>query len=322
MPVIGLRDRVPRPVRFLGVDEDDTGFGEFLVCIAPNIEVAQRRAGLCSTRTLKPGMLIRRMVDYQLGDNAQIAAMCLAHECLEIGHPPIGRVDVLVIGNVVAVVAQWRGIERQQPQRGDPEIVQIIELAAQPVEIANAVVISIKERFYVQLIDNRVPVPQRVHGCWLHEHAAPGERRWSIIGRRHTGSARSRRKIIAGFVSGSRWRRCRVPRQVTTRRVNASSSENSASAAKPNSASGSSISLSCATWGSRLTATITVLALSAEVFAYARIFGSGQSRKRRLRNSCNAGLSRRNRLRILISSLMLPGRSQSHTLYSYFSELR
>src|SRR6516165_12118062 len=174
----------------------------------------------------------------------------------------------------------------------------------------------------MQLIDNGVPVPQRVQDRRLGAHASAHEGRGSVVGRCHAASPISRRKIIAGLVSGSRLRRCRAPRQVTTRRVNASSSENSPSAAKPNSASGSSISLSCAPWGSRLTATITVLALSAEVFAYARIFGSGQSRKRRLRNSCNAGLSRRNRLRILISSLMLPGRSQSHTLYSYFSELR
>ena len=42
MPVVGLRHRVPRPVRLLGIDKDDTGLGKFLVRVAPHIEIAQR----------------------------------------------------------------------------------------------------------------------------------------------------------------------------------------------------------------------------------------------------------------------------------------
>ena len=74
-------------------------------------------------------MLVGGVVDDQLGDDAQIAAVRLAHKGLEIGHLAVGRVDVLVVGDVVAVVAQRRGIERQQPQRRDAEILQVIELA-------------------------------------------------------------------------------------------------------------------------------------------------------------------------------------------------
>ena len=84
VPVIGLRHRVPGPVRFFGVDKDDAGFREFLVGIAPDIKVAQMRARLCLPRALEPGMLIGGMVDDQLGDDPQIAAVRLAHERLEI----------------------------------------------------------------------------------------------------------------------------------------------------------------------------------------------------------------------------------------------
>ena len=41
----------------------------------------------------------------------------------------VGRVDLGVVGDVVAVVAQRRGIERQQPERGDAEVLQVVELA-------------------------------------------------------------------------------------------------------------------------------------------------------------------------------------------------
>ena len=74
----------------------------------------------------------------------------------------VGRVDALVVGDVVAVVAQRRGIERQQPQRRDAEVLQIVELAPQALEIADAVIVGIEERLDVQLIDDRVLVPQRI----------------------------------------------------------------------------------------------------------------------------------------------------------------
>src|ERR1700751_1358890 len=267
VPVIGLRHRVPRPVRLLGIDKDDTGFLEFLVRITPHIKVTERRAGLCKTRTLKPGMLIGGMVDDQFGDDAQIATVCLAHEGLEIRHPSIGWIDVLVIRDVVAIIAQWRGIERQQPQRGDPEIVEIIELAAQTLKIADSVVIGVEEGLHVQLIDDRIPVPEWVRARRLRQFAAAGQRGRSVVGWGHMVVVRSRRKIIDGLVSGSRQSRWRVPRQVTTSWVKAPSSENSASSDKPNSASGSSTSPSCTACGSRLTATITVFARSTEVLA-------------------------------------------------------
>ena len=87
----------------------------------------------------------------------------------------------------------------------------------------------------------------------------------------------------------------------------------------PHSCSGNITRPPC-TPGSRSTTAITMLLRSAEIFAYARMLGSGHSRIRTLVGSCSAGLSRRKRFRIATSRLMLPGRSQSQTLYSYFSE--
>ena len=53
------------------------------------------------------------------------------------------RVDVAVVGNVVAVVAAGARIERQQPQRGDAEVVQIVEPLGQAGEIADAVAVAV-----------------------------------------------------------------------------------------------------------------------------------------------------------------------------------
>ena len=50
-------------------------------------------------------------------------------------------IDVAVVGNVVAVVAARARIERQQPQRGDAEIAQIVEPLGQAGKIADAVAV-------------------------------------------------------------------------------------------------------------------------------------------------------------------------------------
>ncbi len=67
-----------------------------------------------------------------------------------------------VVGDVVAVVAAGRGIERQQPQRGDAEVLQIAELFGQAGEIADPVIVAVGKGLDVELIDDGVLVPQLV----------------------------------------------------------------------------------------------------------------------------------------------------------------
>ncbi len=50
---------------------------------------------------------------------------CL-HEALKIVQGAIGRMYVLVVGDVIAIIAQGRGIKRQQPERRDSQILQIV----------------------------------------------------------------------------------------------------------------------------------------------------------------------------------------------------
>ena len=77
---------------------------------------------------------------------------------------PKSGLMLAVVGDVVAVVAAGRGIERQQPQRGDAEVLQVVELLGQAGEVADAVVVAVGERLDVKLIDDRVLVPELVAG--------------------------------------------------------------------------------------------------------------------------------------------------------------
>jgi hypothetical protein len=163
VPVVGLRLRIPGPVRFLRVAEDDPRSGVTLVGIAPDVPVARIGIRPVAARPLEPGMLVRGMIDHELGDHPQLAALGFLHEAPELLHGAEVGIDATVVRDIVAVVTPRRGIERQQPQGGNPELMQIIELLCEADEISDAVVIAVRERLDVQLIDDRVLEPELVH---------------------------------------------------------------------------------------------------------------------------------------------------------------
>ena len=159
MPVVGAGLRVPGPVGPLEVLEDDPRVGVAVGGGAPDVEVPGPRARPCPPGALKPRMLVRGVVDHQLGDDLEVALVGLAQEDLEVLERAVRRVHVVVVGDVVAVVPERAGIERQQPHRGHAQVLQVVELFGQPGEVADAVRVAVPERPDVQLIDDRVAVP-------------------------------------------------------------------------------------------------------------------------------------------------------------------
>ena len=114
-------------------------------------------------------MLVGGVIDDQLGDDLQPAAVRLRDELAEVLQRAVVGVHVGVVGDVVAIVAHRRRIERQQPERVDAELLDVVEALRQASEVADAVAVGVVERLDVHLIDDRVLVPERVvgHGCWL-----------------------------------------------------------------------------------------------------------------------------------------------------------
>jgi|GEM_PF-7010677 len=107
-------------------------------------------------------MLIRGVIDHELGDHLQPAPMGLLDEMTKVIERPVIRVHVAVVGDVVAVVLERRGIERQQPDGVDAELLDVVEPLRQPGEIADAVVVRVEERLDMHLIDDGVLVPERI----------------------------------------------------------------------------------------------------------------------------------------------------------------
>ncbi len=132
MPVERLRGFVPGPVRFFRVGEDDARIFVELIGVRPDIHLALRRAGGREPRGFEPWMLIAGVIDDQLDHHLHVALMRRIEKRLEVGQGSIGRIDVDVVGDVVAVVAQRRREERQKPDAGDAELLQIVQLREQP----------------------------------------------------------------------------------------------------------------------------------------------------------------------------------------------
>ena len=70
--------------------------------------------------------------------------------------------DAGVVGDIVAIVAQRRGIKGQKPQRRDAQVLQIIELFREADKIAYAVAIAVAKSAHVDFIDHRVFIPMRI----------------------------------------------------------------------------------------------------------------------------------------------------------------
>ena len=132
VPVVAPARLVPGPVGFLGVVEDDGGVFVALVYRRPDVEVAVRRAGRRVAGGLEPGVLVGGVVDDEFDEDLHAALVGGVEEELEIIEGAVVGMDVDVVGDVVAVVAEGRGKEGQEPEAGDAEVLQVIEARDRP----------------------------------------------------------------------------------------------------------------------------------------------------------------------------------------------
>ncbi len=107
-------------------------------------------------------MLVRGVVDDEIDDDANAALLAAMGEFDEVAERAVAGIDAVIVGDVVAVVAARRGLERHQPDRGDAEAVQIIEPPQQALEVADAVAVGIHIGADGQAIDYAVLVPEVV----------------------------------------------------------------------------------------------------------------------------------------------------------------
>src|SRR6266540_662214 len=129
--------------------------------LRPDVPVTVLRIGILE-RLLEPWMLVRCVIDHEVDEHTYAALLRAVGEFDKIADCAVARIDAVIIGHVVAVIAMGRDLERHQPDGRDAETMQIIETAHQTLEVADAVAVGIHVGSNRQAIDYRVLVPKVV----------------------------------------------------------------------------------------------------------------------------------------------------------------
>ncbi len=138
VPVILSCPGFPGPVRLFRVAEDDPGLPVPVGGIAPDVIVAKGR-GAGRGGGDEPRVRIGRVIEDQLGDHPDPPVMGRRKKSLKILHRPVGRVQGIVIPDIVAVVAK-RGVgKREKPQGRHPQRLEIVETPQKSRKISDPV---------------------------------------------------------------------------------------------------------------------------------------------------------------------------------------
>ncbi len=161
VPEVGAGLVVPGPVRRLRVGEDDPRVLVLVDGVGPDVPVALRVVG-ARARLLEPRVVARRVVHDEVGDHAHAALVGGLDEVAHVLDVAVVGLDREVVGDVVAAVAQRRGVERQHPDAVHAEPLQVVELLDQPAEVARAVAVGVEERAGVDLVEDGRLEPVRL----------------------------------------------------------------------------------------------------------------------------------------------------------------
>src|SRR4030095_3716397 len=105
-------------------------------------------------------MLVGRVTFDKLSDDLQTIRMRLLDEHLKIVQSAVVRVHIAVVRNIVAIITQRRGIERQEPEGRHAEITQIGQLLDKSLKITDAIAIAIIKGPHMQFVNDGVLVPE------------------------------------------------------------------------------------------------------------------------------------------------------------------
>jgi hypothetical protein len=114
-------------------------------------------------------VLVRGVVDDEVGDDPDAAVACRVDELHEVAHAAKPGIDGVVVGDVVSVVPVRTGIERHQPDAGDAEPGEMVDPMLEPGKVADPVAIAVLEGFDVETVEDRVLPPHVTGAAQVHE---------------------------------------------------------------------------------------------------------------------------------------------------------
>src|SRR5260221_4720932 len=113
-------------------------------------------------RSNKPGMAVGSVVGHVIHDNFKIMLMRLGNERVKGCEITEDRVNVGIIGDIVAEIDHRRGVDRRKPDGIHTQPGVVIELGNDTRQITNTVAVAVLEAARVNLIDNSLLPPVRL----------------------------------------------------------------------------------------------------------------------------------------------------------------
>ena len=126
--------------------------------VAPDIPVALRVVA-AGARLDEPGVLVGGVVGTKSMMTRRPRRVRLRDQRVEVGQRAEERVDVAVVGDVVAEVGHRRRVEGRDPDGVDAEPAQVVEPLDDAAQVADAVAVAVLEAARVDLIDDAALPP-------------------------------------------------------------------------------------------------------------------------------------------------------------------
>jgi len=83
----------------------------------------------------------------------------LFHQPIKVAQGPEHRIDVAIVGDVVAEILHRRREERRQPDGVDVEAGDVVQLVQHAGQVAHAIAVAVEETTWVDLIDHPAAPP-------------------------------------------------------------------------------------------------------------------------------------------------------------------
>ena len=89
-------------------------------------------------------MLVRCMVGHQIEDQLHATLVYFRQQAVEILQGAEYRVNVRIIGNIIAEIVHWRRIDRRKPDRIHTQsIAQVIQALSDPGQVAHPIAVAV-----------------------------------------------------------------------------------------------------------------------------------------------------------------------------------
>ncbi len=164
--VVLLAARLPLPGAAAEQRQPVVGRGAILARVGPDVPVGLRVAAVLAALA-EPGMLDRRVAQHLVDHHLQAQAVGLGQQAVEVVQAAEQRINVAVIGDVVAEVGHRRPEERRDPDRIHAQRGNVVQALDDARQVAHPIAVGIEETARVDLVDDGSAPP------WIVRHRQP-----------------------------------------------------------------------------------------------------------------------------------------------------